>query len=109
MTSCLRAGDLAARLAGDKFALVIADAPDEDQLRGLAERLVLQIDQPCEFRGRLLRVGVSIGIARAPAAGLAVSDLMARADMALYAAKAAGRGRSALYGPELAAAQRRRR
>ncbi len=121
---CVRPGDLVARLGGDEFAVVlrVTASGAHDEVEQLAQRLLDALQRPVALQARQVRVGASIGVALSPAgppqgderplggqeqsdvgAGpspqglLAVDDLLARADTALYAAKAQGRGRHALY------------
>ena len=108
LRSCLREADLAARLGGDEFALVIADVHDDGQLQGLARRLVATLCQPVDVAGQQVPVGVSLGVAVAPEHGRTLDELMAHADLALYAAKEAGRGRFELFVPRLGDRHRRR-
>jgi diguanylate cyclase (GGDEF)-like protein len=106
--SCLRQDDLAARLGGDEFALVIRDVQSDEELIALARRLVQVLAQPFEVAGRQVPLGSSIGIAIAPEHGHSLDELMGNADLALYAAKEAGRGRFELFVPRLADRHRRR-
>jgi len=112
LRGCLREADMAARLGGDEFALVIADLPPgpagDDELRGLARRLVATLCQPCTVEGQQVPLGVSLGIALAPEPGGALDEWMANADLALYAAKEGGRGRFELFVPRLGDRHRRR-
>ena len=86
----VRAGETLARLGGDEFAVVMAG--------GLAEasktsgRMVNALATPFEIDGNIVHVGVSIGIAVAPADGDTHEELLRHADLALYRAKADGRG-----------------
>jgi diguanylate cyclase (GGDEF)-like protein len=102
--------DIVARLGGDEFAVVQPDGT-LDGAADLAQRLVLSLGEPQDLGlERKVRCGVSIGIARAPDHGMEADALLARADMALYAAKAAGKGRYRLFEPEMdARASARRR
>jgi diguanylate cyclase (GGDEF)-like protein len=80
---------LVARLGGDEFVIVVEAPVDDDALAVLAERLLAALSAPYpDVRGA--RIGASIGIARA--AREDARSLMRRADAAMYAAKAAGRG-----------------
>ena len=106
--SCLRQDDLAARLGGDEFALVIRDVQSDEELTALARRLVQVLAQPFEVAGRQVPLGSSIGIAIAPEHGHSLDELMGNADLALYAAKEAGRGRYEFFVPRLADRHRRR-
>jgi diguanylate cyclase (GGDEF)-like protein len=104
----VRAGDLVARLGGDEFAVLHLGA-GADEAVALAERLVAELSRPLESAGRHVTVGASAGVAfSAGGTGLGVDELLAQADTALYAAKAAGRGRHAVYAPELGESSRRR-
>lgn len=84
--------DLAARLSGDEFVVLL---PGKDALMAqeLAGRVIDRISQPFDFGAAWpVRVNTSIGIACAPIHGTDAALLLARADAALYAAKAAGKG-----------------
>jgi len=95
------AGDIVARLGGDEFAVVQPDGTLEGAA-DLAQRLVAALVGPQDLGlERPALSGVSIGIARAPEHGMEADALLARADMALYAAKAAGKGRYRLFEPEM--------
>ena len=91
LSSTVRAGDLVARLSGDEFAIVARDACDGPALDALAQRLVAAIDEPFEVDGHQVVVGLSLGIALAPADGADADTLIKNADIALYRAKAEGR------------------
>ena len=83
----LRAGDLAGRIGGDEFVVVLADA-DQATADGLATRLRAAIGRPLDVRGRPVSVGVSIGVACRPAgAGIDLEALSATADAAMYEEK----------------------
>ncbi len=88
---CIRDGDTAARLGGDEFAIIIASA-DIDEVTAVARRLVDRIGRPYHFDGRLVEIGISIGISLGPKDGTSPSRLLKNADLALYRAKAEGRG-----------------
>jgi diguanylate cyclase (GGDEF)-like protein len=80
---------MVARLGGDEFVIVVEAPADDDALAGLAERLLAALSAPYpDVQGA--HIGASIGIARA--AREDARSLMRRADAAMYAAKAAGRG-----------------
>ena len=104
----LRPQDLAARLGGDEFALVINSIQTEAQAHGLAQRLVNALGQPVEVMGHLVPLSVSVGVAMLPEHGTSLDELLGHADLALYAAKEAGRGRYAVFSPHLGDRHRRR-
>jgi diguanylate cyclase (GGDEF)-like protein/PAS domain S-box-containing protein len=97
------ASGLAARLGGDEFALLFPDRADCASLKALAARVQQALHQPVVLHTRTLRPSVSIGIAASPAGASAESesDALARADLALYDAKHAGRGTHRFWRPEL--------
>jgi diguanylate cyclase (GGDEF)-like protein len=108
LKACLRQGDMAARLGGDEFALVVSDVQSDADLHALAQRLVVALCQPCQVQGSPVPIGVSVGVATAPDHGQGLDELMAHADLALYAAKDAGRGRYEVYVHRLGDRHRRR-
>ena len=98
LRASLRAGDILVRLGGDEFAVLLPRAEGADVL---AERLVDLLSRPYLVEGHLANIGVSIGIALAPADAVEGGLLLRRADLALYAAKAAGRRRFCRFHPEM--------
>jgi len=109
MRAAMRGGDLLARLGGDEFAVIQPGLAHEAEARLLAERLVAVLGQPYRLQGYTLRAGASIGTAIAPQHGVTVESILSRADIALYRAKAAGRGRATLFTMEQEAGLRERR
>lgn len=95
----IRGGDLVARLGGDEFVVLLAGGLPSERLAALAERLGEAVARPVVHQGRSLSVGVSIGIARAPADGVALADLMRAADAAMYRAKQAHSGHAFYEAP----------
>jgi predicted signal transduction protein with EAL and GGDEF domain len=97
---CIRDRDIAARLGGDEFAIILA-AADADEAAMVARRLVERISRPYHFDGRLVEIGISVGIAQGPKDSKIPSGLQKFADLALYRAKADGRGVWRFYDPEM--------
>lgn len=89
---CLRSEDLCARLGGDEFAVVLRGTTDAEAT-DVARRMVESIAEPIHLSGRTARVGISVGIA-AKTPGVDFEALIHQADVAMYAAKARGKGRS---------------
>lgn len=89
----VRTTDTVARLGGDEFAILLDHIRAPEHVAELAERLVQAIEQPFDLNGQGANIGVSVGIALVPQDGDTAPDLIKRADLALYEAKAAGRNR----------------
>lgn len=92
--------DTVARLGGDEFA-VLQRGSQPQSAEQLARRLVEIIGHPPPLESQSIHVGVSVGIAIAPDHGLDTDELMKCADLALYQAKAKGRGAYQLFEPEM--------
>ncbi|MGM9516143.1 PAS domain S-box protein [Roseateles sp. DB2] len=93
MSTLVRDTDTLARLGGDEFVLLLDQAAGPQELEQVAGRLIESVSQPLVLAGQSVVVGVSVGIARFPQHGRTVESLMRAADLAMYAAKAAGRNR----------------
>ena len=90
--------DLVARLGGDEFALIQRVRQDPIlEASQLARALVQAIATPFSVLGHQVSIGASVGIAKAPRQDAAAPALLKSADIALYAAKSAGRGTYRLY------------
>ena len=95
----LRNDDLLARLGGDEFAIISHGEDSAANASQLAQRLLNTFSLPCVINGKNLQIGCSIGIALAPDHGPDTESLLKNADMALYAAKSAGRNTFRFYEP----------
>ncbi|MER5218996.1 putative bifunctional diguanylate cyclase/phosphodiesterase [Streptomyces flaveus] len=106
LQDAVRQGDTAARLGGDEFAaLIVGDGTRDRTARErhifeLADRLRVTLSQPYSIDGNDVRVAASIGVAFAEP-GLGAGELLRNADLAMYRAKAAGKGRVELYAPQM--------
>lgn len=107
--ACLREGDMLARLGGDEFAVLQGGVKHLTEINALASRLIEVISNPYDLDGQQAVVGVSIGIAVAPADAARPDELLKNADMALYRAKSDGRGTSRFFEPEMDARMQKRR
>jgi len=92
LRGCVREGDTVARLGGDEFAVVQTGLSDMTGATRLAERIVEAMAAPFDLQGHQVVIGASVGVAAAPSDGEDADELLKKADMALYRAKADGRG-----------------
>ncbi|WP_367320641.1 putative bifunctional diguanylate cyclase/phosphodiesterase [Streptomyces sp. HUAS ZL42] len=106
LQDAVRQGDTASRLGGDEFAaLIVGDGTRDRTARErhileLADRLRVTLSQPYEIDGNDVRVNASIGVSFAEP-GLGAGELLRNADLAMYRAKAGGKGRVELYKPQM--------
>lgn len=97
LSRCVRSGDTVSRLAGDEFVIVLPEIAHVGDAESTAEKVIGVLADPITIAGHPLEVTTSIGIAVAtPDTGLSATELLARADAAMYAAKRAGRNRYSL-------------
>jgi len=106
---CVRESDLVARLGGDEFAIVQIGGSQPTEATALSTRLIDAISAPYELDGHQAIVGMSVGIAIAPNDGSDAAQLLKNADMALYRAKADGRGVYRFFEAEMDARMQARR
>ena len=114
LRNAARREDVVARLGGDEFALVQSGAEQPRAAEALARRLVDLVGRTYVIDGHMLNVGASVGIALVPAdgpeaEGLNADDVMKHADLALYRAKAEGRGTFRFFEPAMHAQMQARR
>jgi diguanylate cyclase (GGDEF)-like protein len=97
LRSCLRPGDIVARLGGDEFAVVLAGGSDAAVARHIAGRIIETLRQPFALGAAEVVIGASVGIALTSTSATDPGDLLRNADVALYAAKSQGKGRSEFF------------
>lgn len=97
---CARDSDTLARLGGDEFGMILPEAT-VDEARKIAERIHRELAVPLMVGDEPQRIALSIGIAQATGQGC--DELLREADTAMYAAKAAGKGRHETYVPGIMA------
>ncbi len=93
--------DLVARLGGDEFAILQREVTGPAVAAELAGRVIGALARPFRIDGQEVFTSASVGIALADGADLEPGDLLRQADIALFAAKAAGRGSFRFFSPEL--------
>ena len=91
LQACLRAGDIAVRLGGDEFTVLLTGCESMSAVRMVAEKVCQVIDEPIYFQEQLAKVSASIGISLAPSDASDPQELMKLADAAMYEAKHAGK------------------
>ncbi len=89
------------RLGGDEFQIVFAEFSSKDQLAGLAQAVIDSLSKPYFIEGHTVTIGASVGIVISDYDDRTASDLVRDADLALYAAKAAGRGTFRFFAVEM--------
>lgn len=95
LVSVVRGMDTVARIGGDEFFVLALDIGSEQAAEVLAAKLLEELNQPISGIPADVSLGVSIGICLFPYQGMSVSDMMHRADEAMYQVKTTGKGRYA--------------
>ncbi len=97
----IRSGDIAARVGGDEFVILLAPGTTEEEAVALTERLRCDIRKDMSFEGQTCRVGASFGVSSSTMGLIRNDELLKSADAALYIAKAKGRNTTRLYTPSV--------
>ncbi|MET0728352.1 MAG: EAL domain-containing protein [Acidimicrobiales bacterium] len=101
LQACLRSGDTPARLGGDEFAILLEDARDLDAVVEVADRVLDALQLPVVLEGQEISVRASIGVATRQGPGTTLGELLRNADLAMYAAKGAGKGCIKVFEPAM--------
>jgi diguanylate cyclase (GGDEF)-like protein len=102
LRAMLRPEDFVARFGGDEFVVFQQNIKSPDDAAGLARRIVDHLSEGYRIDNHLVEIGASVGIAMTAPAGVSADTLMKNADMALYRAKADGRGTFCFFRDEMA-------
>jgi diguanylate cyclase (GGDEF)-like protein len=108
IAAAVREGDIVARLAGDEFAVIARGIRTEAGAMAVADRIFASLREPWTYQGRFGECRVSIGASLAPRHGDTAEALFKHADIALYEAKARGKGRIAVFRPSMKSAVEKR-
>jgi diguanylate cyclase (GGDEF)-like protein/PAS domain S-box-containing protein len=98
LRTCVRPHDVVARLGGDEFVVLLVGSLDPE---AVAARIVDSLRVPVWIDGTMLRPSLSLGLASISEDAVDASELLRRADVAMYAAKAAGKNRYMRFRPEM--------
>ncbi len=109
LTANVRTNDTVSRLGGDEFVVLLPRLADDQVADTVAHRILRDLAQPLVIGDTVLTIPASAGIALTRGSGMAVDDVMREADLALYQAKADGKGVARRFDPtQFAAAEQRR-
>jgi diguanylate cyclase (GGDEF)-like protein len=108
LSESLRSGDTAARFGGDEFAVLLEETSSPEEACQAAERLISALRAPLVIEDHEIQVCASVGVALSQAGREDPTELMQAADVAMYAAKAHGKGRYEVYKSDLQVAIVRR-
>jgi ammonium transporter, Amt family len=97
----VRPEDTVARLGGDEFAVLVEHFEGRPEVEALAARLALGVAEPLDWEGQSVVIGASVGVAFVDPGLHGPADLVRDADVALYAAKAVGRGHVRTFEPAM--------
>jgi diguanylate cyclase (GGDEF)-like protein/PAS domain S-box-containing protein len=98
LRGCVPTADVVARLGGDEFVVLLTACPDADEI---AACIVRCLHVPVTINGTVLRPSLSLGLASLGQDGVGPSELLRQADIAMYAAKAAGKNRFLRFHPDM--------
>ena len=101
LRSCLRGSDVVARLGGDEFGITLPEATGDQDIQRVAEKVLTALLESFHIEGNEIRASASAGISYYPGGGENSEDLLRAAGLAMYEAKAKGRGTFCVFTPQL--------
>ncbi len=102
LKACTKEGDTVARLGGDEFTVLLRNVGGAETVRSIADRVIRSLALPANISGRDYQMRASVGITLFPDDGVDLDDVIRQADLAMYRAKAQGRGRAIFFEREMA-------
>lgn len=108
LTQCVREADTVARLGGDEFVIIAGGLADHAVVRRICEQVLQSLAKPYRLKDQLAYVSASVGVAFYPGDSKDQEQLMRHADLAMYAAKDAGRSQFRFYDIKMHEAVRER-
>ena len=101
LNACVRPNDLVARLGGDEFAILLEETPQPTEVMGLGQRLLKSLERPVSINGTEVRPLASVGVTFSDMGYRDPDEVLRDADLAMYKAKADGKGQLALFDASL--------
>jgi diguanylate cyclase (GGDEF)-like protein/PAS domain S-box-containing protein len=101
LLDCVRETDTVSRLGGDEFVVILTRLKSLPAAELIAENIIRALGRPFEVEGHPVNSGASVGIAMYPQDGGEAGDLLQKADLAMYRAKASGRNRYRVFSPSM--------
>ncbi len=97
----VRPSDTVARMGGDEFTFLVDNLSGVDEMLEVAQRILDSVETPLEVNGHRLYISASIGICMADGQHSSAESMVRDADIAMYRAKAAGKGRKEVFNPQM--------
>ncbi|WP_404362576.1 putative bifunctional diguanylate cyclase/phosphodiesterase [Marinobacter sp.] len=97
ISGCTRQSDTVARLGGDEFTVILLDTADLDLVKGIANKILADLERPFHVKGEQVMVSGSIGITMFPADATSSQEMLSNADQAMYLAKQSGRNQVCFF------------
>lgn len=98
---CVRKSDMAARLSGDEFTVILTELDSPTDASGVAQKILRALAQPFAIDGKEVNISGSIGITLFPTDATGTADLLRNADQAMYAAKKAAHNQFRFFTPAM--------
>jgi diguanylate cyclase (GGDEF)-like protein len=102
LKACTKEGDTVARLGGDEFTVLLRNVGDAETARHIADRVIRSLALPASLGGRDYQMRASVGVTLFPDDGVDLEEVIRHSDLAMYRAKAQGRGRAIFFEQEMA-------